>query len=408
MKKLLYFLITITFISCEKPTTSPNSPETFEKPFVVLVSIDGFRYDYVEKYDLPNLKRIAQEGVAAEGVLPVFPSKTFPNHYSIVTGLYPSNHGLVSNTFYDPDKEATYRISDREKVADGSWYGGTPLWVLAEQQGMKAASYFWVGSEAAIQGTRPSYYFPYDGRVPHANRVNQVINWLKLSKEKRPHFITLYFSVIDSRGHAFGPDSKEVEEALKDMDETIADLDARIEALDMPVNLIITSDHGMTRINQQNPIRLDNLVDLSKFIYASAGTFYMLYSDNQADIDEAYQQLIAEADHYDVYKKEDIPEYLKFSGNKRIGDLLVMASPPYVITHGPELPASPGTHGYDAQLLKDMHTIFYAKGSAFKAGMSIPTFENIHIYPMIAHILGLKYEGIDGRFEVLQPILEGE
>jgi len=188
----------------QQTTERRNQPAQQDRPYVVMVSLDGFRYDYAEQYQAPHLLRLAQEGASASAMLPSYPSKTFPNHYTLVTGLYPARHGLVGNTFYDSEKADMYRIRDREKVEDGSWYGGTPLWVLAEQNGMLAASYFWVGSEADVQGVRPSYWYPYDGDVPHGERVRQVIEWLELPPAQRPHLITCYFSVVDSRGHQIG------------------------------------------------------------------------------------------------------------------------------------------------------------------------------------------------------------
>lgn len=386
-----------------------NQQESLAKPYVVLVSIDGFRHDYVQQHELKQFKQIAAEGVAATAMVPAFPSKTFPNHYTIATGLYPEHHGIVANTFYDPEKGQTYRIRDREKVEDGSWYGGTPLWVLAEQQGMLAASFFWVGSEADVQGVRPTYYYRYDQSIPNETRVDQVIDWLKMEESQRPHLITLYFSDIDSKGHDFGPGSPELAEALEGMDRLIADLDQKLQALDLPVNLIVTSDHGMTLVDQKHPIRLNEMIKLDDFQPAPNGAMYMLYAQDQQKIETAYHQLLPLADRFDVYKKEDIPDYLHFRASNRIGDLLLIAHPPYIITDRPGIfPRSKGEHGYDPHEVEDMHTIFYAKGPAFKKGMLVPAFENIHLYPLIAHILQLTPPPTDGRLEVLKPVLAEE
>jgi predicted AlkP superfamily pyrophosphatase or phosphodiesterase len=384
-----------------------NRTETLDKPYVVLVSIDGFRHDYVEKYELPTFPRIAKAGISAEAVIPAFPSKTFPNHYTIATGLYPANHGLVANTFYDPARKATYQIRDREKVEDGSWYGGTPIWNLAEQQGMLSACFFWVGSEADIQGILPTYYHPYDGRVPHEARIDQVIAWLNLPAEKRPHLITLYFSEIDSKGHAFGPDSKEVEHALQDIDRSIADLDARLAELDLPIHLLLTSDHGMTRIDQENLLRLQDMIELEPFEIAANGSVYMLYSEDSAAVELAYEQLSTQADRFSVYRKAEIPAHLHFANNPRIGEILLLAKAPYVFTHTERSsPPSPGAHGYDPREVPDMNTIFYAKGPAFREGLVLPPFENIHLYPLMAALLGLTPPAVDGKLEVLQPSLK--
>src|SRR5882757_8290676 len=194
----------------------PNTPAQQSKPYVVLVSLDGFRYDYARKYEAKHLLALGAEGaIAPEGMIPAYPSLTFPNHYSMVTGLYPEHHGIVANNFYDPARKQTYRLGVPATVTDGSWYGGTPIWVLAEQQGMRAACFFWPGSEAEIAGKRPSYYLKYDERIPDEKRVAQVLAWLRLPAEQRPHLITLYFSGVDHAGHEHGPDSEEVRAAVQ-------------------------------------------------------------------------------------------------------------------------------------------------------------------------------------------------
>src|SRR5579859_6197912 len=204
----------------------PNATQQVSKPYVILVSLDGFRYDYAKRHHAEHLLALAANGASAsEGMIPSYPSITFPNHYSIVTGLYPEHHGIVSNDFYDPALKETYSNSYAgTALADGTWYGGTPLWVLAEQQGMRSASFFWVGSEADVQGVRPSYYLRFDGKFPNGKRVEQVLAWLHLPPEQRPHFITLYFSDTDNAGHRYGPDSQQVAEAVHELDGEIGKL----------------------------------------------------------------------------------------------------------------------------------------------------------------------------------------
>ena len=218
------------------------------KPYVILVSLDGFRYDYAKRYHAEHLLALGAEGASApEGMLPSYPSITFPNHYTIVTGLYPEHHGIVANNFYDPARKETYSYHDSKAVGDGTWYGGTPLWVLAEQAGMRSASFFWVGSEADIQGVRPSYYLKFDGSFPNPKRVEQVLAWLHLPAEQRPHLITLYFSDTDSAGHRFGPDSPQEADAVHELDGEIGKLMEGIKDSKLPVDLIVLADHGMVR-----------------------------------------------------------------------------------------------------------------------------------------------------------------
>ena len=235
----------------------PNAPQQLSKPYVILVSLDGFRYDYAKRYHAEHLLALAAEGASApEGMLPAYPSITFPNHYTIVTGLYPEHHGIVANSFYDPARKETYSYHDSKSVGDGTWYGGTPLWVLAEQQGMRSASFFWVGSEADIQGVRPTYYLKFDGKFPNPKRVEQVLAWLRLPPEQRPHLITLYFSDTDTAGHRYGPDSPQVADAVHELDGEIGKLMDGLKDIKLPVDLIVLADHGMVKV-EGAPIHLD-------------------------------------------------------------------------------------------------------------------------------------------------------
>jgi len=232
------------------------------KNYVILISLDGFRYDYVERFKPENLSKFISEGTAAEALIPSFPTKTFPNHYTIATGLKPEHHGIVDNNFWNPEKELRYSISNRAVVTDGSWYGGTPLWVLAEQNEMTAASYFFVGSEADIQGVRPSYYYDYDGRVPNLQRISKVFDWLQLPEDERPQLITMYFSDMDDTGHRYGPDNDEqLSKTLKRLDRELGALFEGLKSLDLPINIVLVSDHGMQAVPKEKLINLAPLVE---------------------------------------------------------------------------------------------------------------------------------------------------
>ena len=205
----------------QKGSLLRNAPEINSRPYVLLISIDGYRYDYTQTISPPTLSRFIEKGVHAEGLIPIFPSITFPNHYTIVTGLRAEKHGIVSNSFWDPITEKTYHIRDRQQVENGSWYQGEPLWVAATKQNMVSASYFWVGSEANIQDIHPSYWVPYDHQKPNRERVKQVLQWFQMPEEKRPHLVTLYFSDVDGAGHAFGPESKALKESILHIDKEL-------------------------------------------------------------------------------------------------------------------------------------------------------------------------------------------
>lgn len=385
-----------------------NSAAAQQQPYVILISADGFRYDYAEKYQAEHLLQLSSEGVKAASMIPSFPSVTFPNHYSIATGLYPSHHGIVHNTFYDAGKQDTYSMSNKPKVRDGAWYGGTPLWVLAEQQQMVSASMFWVGSEAAVKGIRPSYYYHYSERIPMENRINAVKDWLTLPEDQRPHFITFYVSEPDHAGHHYGPDAIETAQAVKTVDSIIYRLTEAVRSTGLPVNFIFVSDHGMTAVDREHPLPMPAAIDTNKFIIPASGIMMALYAKDKADILPLYETLKKEEDHYKVYLKTNTPAELHYNDTddrmNRIGDILLIPEWPYVFSSGKP---SVGYHGFPPLQVKDMHATFMAWGPAFKQHMSIPSFENVNIYPLITEILGLKItEPIDGRKEVLQNILK--
>src|SRR5271156_3131573 len=306
----------------------PNTPEQQAKPYVILVSLDGFRYDYPRIYHSPNLDAMAARGASApHGMIPAYPSITFPNHYTIVTGLYPEHHGIVANVFYDPVRKEVYSYKDPQTVNDGTWYGGTPLWVLAEQQGMRSACFFWPGSEADIQGVHPTYYMKYDAKYPNADRVAQVLAWLQLPAARRPHFITLYFSDVDSAGHAHGPDSPEVGAAVREVDDEIGRLVDGVAKLKLRVDVVVVADHGMAKV-EGDWINLSEYFDtrlLEKSVESS------IYPRSEAAAEKVFAALDGTSDKFKVYRNGQVPGGLHFDGNLREGDPVVVATGPYLI-----------------------------------------------------------------------------
>jgi len=387
-----------------------NSPEQQQKPYVILISADGFRYDYAEKYKASNLLELSSNGVRAEAMIPSYPSLTFPNHYSIATGLYPSHHGLVNNYFYDPTRKASYGMRDGKAVRDGSWYGGTPIWVLAEQEKMLTASFFWVGSEAAIKGILPSYYYTYNDSIPMDRRINIVVNWLELPPEKRPHLIMFYISQADHAGHTFGPDAPETSEAVRWIDSSIQKFTHAVEETGLPVNFIFVSDHGMTKVDLDHPIPMPNAVDTSKFIIPRGAELVELYARDKNDIAGTYNKLKQEENGFTAYLKSNMPERLHYSDKDdvmgRIGDIILVPTWPRVFNFS-NRKSDAGAHGYDPSLVKDMRATFFAWGPAFKEHLSIPPFENVNIYPIVTKLLGLTYqEKIDGTSKIANEILK--
>jgi predicted AlkP superfamily pyrophosphatase or phosphodiesterase len=385
-----------------------NAVTQLNKPYVILISADGFRYDYAEKYNAVNLLQLRQSGVKAKSMIPSFPSVTFPNHYTIATGMYPSHHGLVYNRFYDRNRKATYSISDRKTVEDGSWYGGTPLWVLAEQQGMISASYYFVGTEAAIQQMYPTYWYKFGESTDINYRIDKVINWLKMPDTVRPHLITFYISNVDHDGHMYGPDAPQTKAAVQFVDKAIGVLTEKVNALGLPVNFIFLADHGMANVDTITRINIASMIDTARFIMSGGNTSLHLFAKNVADIKPAYESLKKQEKYFTVYLREDIPAKWHYARSDdlfdRIGDIFVVPAYPKVLS-GYTNRISPGAHGFDPAI-KEMHAVFYAWGPQIKKRKTIPSFENIHVYPLVCQLLGLTYsQKIDGDPKVLKKIV---
>jgi predicted AlkP superfamily pyrophosphatase or phosphodiesterase len=387
-----------------------NQKQQIGKPYVILISADGFRADMAEKFGAKNLLQLSKQGVRARFLEAGFPTVTFPNHYSIITGLHPAHHGLVDNEFYDRKRKLIYKSSNKQQVADSSWYGGKPLWVLAEEQGMLAANFYWVASESAIQGLRATYYYHYNNRISIDKRIQVVANWLGLPEEKRPHFITFYFPEVDDAGHNFGPNSAQTGEAVRWVDEAIGKLDSVAKASGLPVNFVFVSDHGMTDINPKQIMKIPACIDTSRFVIPYGNVTLHLYAKNPVDILPQYERLKKEKQPFEVFLRKKIPKYWKYSTQHdkydRIGDILLVAKAPGIFKPS-HFPISPGKHGFDNRD-QDMRATFFAWGPAFVQGIELESFSNVHIYPMIAHLLGLSYQQkeIDGKISVLRPVLK--
>lgn len=387
----------------------PNAAAQLDKHYVVLVSLDGFRYDYPKKYDARHLLAIGARGASApEGMIPAYPSLTFPNHYTLVTGLYPEHHGIVANSFYDPTRKETFSLHDAKTVTDGSWYGGVPLWSLAEKQGMRTACFFWPGSEAKIAGERPSFYLHYSENYPDDQRIDQVIAWLKLPPERRPHFITLYYPDVDHQGHLHGPDSVQVHEAVHHVDALMGQLEEKLNALHLPIDLIVVADHGMARV-EGDWITLDKYANLDNFTTVGS----LLYPNTEADADHAYQKLKAAHAGFLVYRRARVPAELHFNDNPREGDPVIVPQGPFLIrAHAPPAgkPAgfTPiGEHGYNPFEMTSMRAIFFAEGPDIRPGTKLKPFENVNVFPMIVKILDLNSPKVDGSPNVLSIALRG-
>jgi len=385
------------------PPATPTTSAQPQRPIVILISLDGWRHDYLARADVPTLRALAAQGVRSEGLIPAFPSKTFPNHYTVVTGLYPENHGIVSNTMLDPAIGNERFTMSSATAKDSRWWDGEPLWVTAEKQGQRSASMFWPGSEVEIGGVRPSHWKPYEDAYPHRDRVNQVLDWLRLPIAERPTFITLYFSEVDTVGHNAGPDSPLVLEAAGRLDAEIAALTTGVRALglDSLVHYVIVSDHGMSQLSMDRVIVLDDYLDMGT-VMTIDGSPVIGLSPRTGTADDIVAALKGKHPHLSVFKREDTPEHLHYRKHPRIPPVVAIADEGWTLASRTQVLGWQkdgrqlgGAHGYDTNA-KSMQGLLVMSGPQFRAGVVTPPIQNIHLYEMMARVLGLRPAPNDG------------
>ena len=371
---------------------------------VVLISIDGFRWDYIEKHDAKNLKIISEQGVRATKMRPVYPTKTFPNHVSIITGLLPVNHGIVDNRFCDTERNECYKMGKGKD--DSTWLNGIPLWNLAQMQGVKAATYFWPESDARFNGMLPDYFYHYSKHSDYQKRVDQIIQWLSLPKAQRPRLVVSYFSLVDSMGHEYGPDAQQTYDAVQQLDNLMANLHTRLKALDENINLVIVSDHGMASVDPSMSIKIDSLPKDDNFMVQNTGPRVLYYAkpNSKADIKGFSKKLAKAADgRYIVLTDQQKRDY-HYDKGPRVGDIVLQTTAPRVFTDS-KMASYLGTHGY--AYTDDMAATFIATGPAFKRHVQLDEVNNLDVYPLIAKLLGLKIlSPIDSDGETLWPAIK--
>ncbi len=386
-----------------------------DKPPVILISIDGFAHNYLTQFKPKNILALAEQGVSTKALIPVFPSKTFPNHLSIITGTYPAKHGIVHNRFYSPKLKQNYHLgAAKNNIA---WLTALPLWAVAEQQGVTTAVYFWPESEANLNEYVPTYNMPYKKSTLNKTRIDKIITWLKLPKVERPAFITSYFSIVDSAGHSYGTYSNELRIAINEVDEVIGYLIKRLrQEVPEEVNIILVSDHGMTAAGQENAISFntiitDEFLNQAGVTVVNGQTQIYVYFDQQiskSSRNKIFNQLNAlSSNKYQVYSKATFPQHWHFNQETAvIPDIIVNANPPFTFVKKGDH-ASTATHGYDVKNNSDLAAIFIASGPSFKSGVIIEPFENIHIFPLISHLLSIQApKNIDGDIKILKPTLK--
>ncbi len=413
----LAIAITALLITRFAPAQERSEADKKLKPTVILISIDGFRPDYLDRYPAATLRLLAKQGVRARWMTPVFPSVTFTNHYTIATGLYPDKHGIIGNTIYDPEFKQIFSLDKRDEVQNGRWWLGEPIWVTAEKQSQRAAAFFFPGTEAEIGGKRPSYWKTYDGKIPNSERVDGVLSWLDIPGPERPTMILTYFGDVDHAGHESGPDSDGVRKAVAEVDNALRRLVEGLMSREIfeQVNIIIVSDHGMVRTDPSEIVFLDDYFDPKQaetiVWYGGPVNIFAMPGKEQT----IYSTLKSKAPpHVTVYRKNEVPAHFHYSENRRIGDIVVMPDEGWSIVnrerYRPPAPSANGdithggAHGFDNRL-ESMRAIFIARGPAFKKAIVVEPFENVDVYNIMAGVLGLKPAKNDGNQNTARAVL---
>lgn len=403
--RVLLFIALV--VSARAAAPGPAAP-------LILISLDGFRWDYCDLFpaESPTLRTLKRDGVSSRGLIPVFPSNTFPNHYTIVTGLLPAHHGIINNDFYDPGTGKIFRFNHPGAVQDPHWWGGEPIWATAVKQGRQAAASFWVGSEAEVAGVRPTYWKKYDNNLSFEKRLAEVLAWLALPAARRPAVIAFYLEDTNSAGHTYGPASPQVGAAIKLCDTRVASLLAGVRALGIEPNLMIVSDHGMTATHLTRTVILEDVIDLKTVQIESEGSTLSLRPLDGDDA--ALVRRFAGTPHVKAYRAADLPAHFRLTGNPRISPVWVLPEEGWHIgsrasferlrTRYAHAGYLPGDHGYDPALAT-MRGIFIGHGPAFLRGRELPEVENIHLYNLMCAVLQLKPAANDGDDRLVKSAL---
>jgi predicted AlkP superfamily pyrophosphatase or phosphodiesterase len=399
------FLLLLPFLVFGAPDARAQTSE----PALLLISIDGFRADYLSRGHSPVLDSLARRGVRADAMRPSFPSVTFPNHYTLVTGLRPDHHGMVENVMRDARRPGvTYSMSNRSETNDRFWWDdGEPIWVTAEKAGAPTATLFWPGSESDIHGVRPTTWLTFDKSLSAERRVERLLEWMARPKDQQARFMTLYFDDVDTAGHQFGPDSQEVNTAIERVDSAIGQLVRGIETQVRPVNLVIVSDHGMAATSPDRVIEIESLAPAGSFelVTQGAGVGLAPHPGREAEV---LASVSAPHPHVACWPKAQVPERLHYGAHPRVPPVVCLADPGWLLLSREALARRPvqagGAHGYDPAA-PEMAALFLAAGPSIRQGVVLPAFDNVHVYPFLARLIGIKPLPSDGRADVLSGAL---
>lgn len=394
-------LLTLLVLVVGVQTATAREPET-----VILIGIDGFRPDYLDRGVTPNLNAIAKSGVRAVGMQPSFPSITFPNHYTLVTGKRPDRNGIVSNSMEDPAIPGVkFSMSNREAVIDRRWWDqAEPIWVTAEKNKVRSATMFWPGSEAPVHGVRPQDWRVFDGAVDAEQRVQTVLDWLARPASERPKFVTLYFDDVDHAGHVYGPSAKETGDAVAKVDTAIGHLWSELTKRKLAANLIVVSDHGMADVNAERTVRLDQIVTPGSYRLLYGGAYAALAPNPGQDAALASALLKPHA-HMQCWRKEKLPKRFHYGRNPRVPAFICLAETGWQISDRVPKPGfSGGAHGFDPRA-PEMRALFIASGPDFRRGKRLRVFDNVDVYPLIMKLLKLPPQPNDGTIAPLRGAL---
>jgi predicted AlkP superfamily pyrophosphatase or phosphodiesterase len=390
-----------------------QSPVTDLKPTVILISLDGWRWDYAKKYAAPTLSGLIKRGVSGP-LIPSFPSKTFPNHYTIVTGLYPGHHGIVANAVKDPETGRRLTMSNRKEVQSPMWWGGEPLWVTVQRAGQVAAPLFWPGSEAPIMGPQAKFWLPFNEEITAGARIDRVLRWLDLPVNERPTFLSLYFSDVDGAGHESGPESQDVATAVRRVDGYLNRLMKGLSKrhLEHIVNIVVVSDHGMAEASTNRVVVLDDYLSLAGLDIVDLNPTLGIFPPAGRE-EDVYRSLTGANPHLRVFRKAETPPEWHYRDHPRIPPIVGVVDEGWQVLRRTTLTGMlekgqkvSGVHGYDPTVAVTMRGIFVATGPAFKSGVTVEPFENVHLYDAFCEILGVTPARNDGDPKVARLFLK--
>jgi predicted AlkP superfamily pyrophosphatase or phosphodiesterase len=388
-----------------RPSPEPSPSPTARARTVIVLGFDGFARRYLDTDSAPALHALAREGVStSKGMIPSFPTVTFPNWYAMATGLYPEHSGIVNNRFYDSAYVDEF-IYKNAIAHEAHWWGGEPIWVTATKQGTRAGTMFWVGSDALIQGVRPAHWHSYDHGIPFSARIDTLFAWLDLPSGERPRLLMSYFEEPDTQGHNHGPDAPETRASVLGVDSALARLVSGLESRKLydSVDIIILADHGMTAISPERRVYLDDVVDSANVNVVNLSPNLMI-SARDGDNDALLARL-SKLPHVTAWKKADVPARLHYNASARIPAVVGIADPGWMIEWRNGKPYNGlGEHGYDNSNL-DMRALFLARGPDFKSGATLGEFPNVDVYDLLARLLGIRPAPNDGELAPFVSVL---